>query len=75
MAYAEAMCGEADEIDDPLVARLRDQLGDAGLVELTMMVAVENQRSRFNRTLGLTSQGFADRCQVDVASQAADSRS
>jgi len=29
-----------------------------------MMIAVENQRSRFNSALGLTSQGFSDRCEV-----------
>lgn len=38
----------------------------AALVELTMMVAVENQRSRFNSALGLTSQGFRHRCEVPV---------
>jgi hypothetical protein len=25
---------------------------------------VENERSRFNSALGLTSQGFTDRCEV-----------
>jgi hypothetical protein len=25
---------------------------------------VENQRSRFNSALGLTSQGFKDRCEI-----------
>ena len=29
-----------------------------------MMVAVENVRSRFNSALGLTSQGFKDRCEI-----------
>jgi hypothetical protein len=29
-----------------------------------MMVAVENVRSRFNSSLGLTSQGFKDRCEI-----------
>jgi hypothetical protein len=28
------------------------------------MIAVENQRSRFNTALGLTSQGFSDRCEL-----------
>ena len=51
-------------LTDEMVAGLRDQLGDAALVELTMMVAVENQRSRFNSALGLTSQGFKDRCEI-----------
>jgi hypothetical protein len=32
-----------------------------------MMVAVENVRSRFNSSLGLTSQGFTDRCEIPAA--------
>ena len=47
-----------------MVAGLRRQLDDAALVELTMMIAVENVRSRFNSALGLTSQGFRDRCEI-----------
>ena len=64
MAYAEAMSRTPLEVDDAMVAALREHLDDAALVELTMMVAVENQRSRFNSALGLTSQGFQDRCEV-----------
>jgi alkylhydroperoxidase family enzyme len=51
-------------VTDEMVAGLRRQLDDAQLVELTMMVAVENIRSRFNSALGLTSQGFKDRCEI-----------
>jgi hypothetical protein len=40
---------------------------DPALVELTMMVAVENTRSRFNAALGLSSKGFRDRCEVPTA--------
>ena len=29
-----------------------------------MMVAVENQRSRFNTALGLKSQGLKDTCEI-----------
>jgi hypothetical protein len=29
-----------------------------------MMVAVENQRSRFNSALALTGQGFSDRREI-----------
>ena len=32
-----------------------------------MMIAVENLRSRFNSALGLTSQGFKDRCEIPPA--------
>jgi len=51
-------------VTDETVAGLRSELDDAELVELTMMVAVENVRSRFNSALGLTSQGFKDRCEI-----------
>ena len=47
-----------------MVAELRRSLDDAQLVELTMMISVENSRSRFNSALGLTSQGFRDRCEI-----------
>ena len=47
-----------------MVAPLRDALGDDGLVELTMMIAVENQRSRVNAALGLVSQGFSAACRL-----------
>jgi AhpD family alkylhydroperoxidase len=64
LAYAEAMSMTPLGVTDEMVAGLRRQLDDAALVELTMMVAVENNRSRFNSALGLTSQGFKDRCEL-----------
>ncbi|MGK5115168.1 MULTISPECIES: carboxymuconolactone decarboxylase family protein [unclassified Geodermatophilus] len=64
MAYAEAMSTTPLAVTDEMVAGLRRRLDDAALVELTMMVAVENTRSRFNSALGLTSQGFRDRCEL-----------
>ena len=67
MAYAEAMSTTPVGVTDEMVADLRRDLDDAALVELTMMVAVENQRSRFNSALGLTSQGFTDRCEIPAA--------
>jgi hypothetical protein len=53
-----------------MVAGLRGHLDDAQLVELTMMVSVENSRARFNTALGLTGQGFRDRCELPAASAA-----
>jgi AhpD family alkylhydroperoxidase len=64
MAYAEAVTATPPAVTDEMVAELRRDLDDAQLVELTMMVAVENVRSRFNSALGLTSQGFRDRCEL-----------
>ena len=67
MAYAEAATATPPAVTDEMVADLRRHLDDAALVELTMMIAVENQRSRFNSALGLTSQGFKDRCEIPAA--------
>lgn len=58
LAYAEGLTMTPPSVTDEMVAELRRDLDDAQLVELTMLVAVENQRSRFNSGLGLTSQGF-----------------
>jgi len=34
---------------------------------MTAIIAVENLRSRINSALGLTAQGFKDRCELPVA--------
>jgi alkylhydroperoxidase family enzyme len=64
LEYAEAMTDTPPTVNDELAAELLGRLGNAAFIELTMMVAVENQRSRFNCALGLTSQGFKDRCEL-----------
>jgi AhpD family alkylhydroperoxidase len=64
MEYAEAVTATPPTVTDELAEALRVALGNAAFVELTMMVAVENQRSRLNSALGLTSQGFKDRCEL-----------
>ena len=64
LEYAEAMTVTPPVVTDAMASTLRDHLGDDAFVELTMMVAVENERSRFNSALGLSSQGFSDRCEL-----------
>ncbi len=64
MEYAEAVTATPPTVTDELAEALRSALGNAAFVELTTMVAVENQRSRLNSALGLTSQGFKDRCEL-----------
>jgi AhpD family alkylhydroperoxidase len=64
MAYAEAMTATPPVVTDDMVARLDAALGHRAMVELTMLIAVENERSRFNAALGLASQGYADRCEL-----------
>lgn len=67
MEYAEAMTATPPTVTDELSTRLRERLGTAALVELTMMVAVENERSRFNAAAGLASQGYSDVCELPLA--------
>ena len=64
MAYAEAMCETEPTVTDEQVSRLVELLGKPAFVELTVMVGLENLRSRVNSSLGLRSQGFSDRCQA-----------
>jgi alkylhydroperoxidase family enzyme len=65
--YAEAASTTPPAVTDEMVAGLRRDLDEKQLVELTMMIAVENQRSRFNTALGITAQGFKDRCEVPAS--------
>ncbi|GAA4089839.1 carboxymuconolactone decarboxylase family protein [Actinomadura miaoliensis] len=64
MEYAEAMTADPPQVTDELVEALRRHLSERQLVELTMCVAVENMRSRFNLAAGLVGQGFKDNCEI-----------
>lgn len=66
--YAEAVSGDLSTVSDEMVADLRERFGDAGVVELTYLIALENMRARFNSSLGLTSQGFSsgDACVIPL---------
>ncbi|MGH3346774.1 MAG: carboxymuconolactone decarboxylase family protein [Nocardioides sp.] len=67
MAYAEAASATPPTVTDEQVAALRERLGDPAVVELTMMIAIENQRSRFNAAMGLASQGYSEVCDLPLA--------
>ncbi|KGN34093.1 carboxymuconolactone decarboxylase [Knoellia sinensis KCTC 19936] len=62
MEYAEAMCQTPVEVTDELSAALLDDLGPAGLVELTTKVGFMNATARGNVALGIHSEEFADAC-------------
>jgi AhpD family alkylhydroperoxidase len=64
LEYAEAMTDTPPTVDDELVKGLLHHLDEAQLVELTMIICMENIRSRFNSAIGLTGQGFKDRCEL-----------
>jgi AhpD family alkylhydroperoxidase len=67
LEYAEEMCESEPDVSDELAATLLARLGEPAFVELTVMVGIENLRSRVNSALGLRSQGFADRCEAGRA--------
>ena len=62
MEYAEPMTTPPPTVDDELVQRLRAHPDAAQLVELTAIICLEHVRSRVNSAVGLTDQGFKDRC-------------
>lgn len=68
LEYAEAMTATPPAVTDELAASLQKELGEPAFVELTVIVAVENLRSRVNSAFGLTGQGFQDRCELGHAS-------
>jgi alkylhydroperoxidase family enzyme len=46
------------DVSDELFDRVREHYTDPEIVELSYIVALENFRSRFNRTLRIEAQGF-----------------
>ena len=64
LEYAEAMTATPPTADEWMVQKLTDQIGVAAVVELTYIVALENERSRLNAAMGLATQGYSDRCEL-----------
>jgi len=66
IGYADAITADPHTVTDEQVADLRRRFGDAGVIELTYQVGVENMRSRMYCALGITEQGFnsGDACRV-----------
>jgi alkylhydroperoxidase family enzyme len=62
MAYAEAMSQTPPTVTDELSARLLDQLGAPGVVELTAFIALANVYTRTNVAFGIEAQGLAASC-------------
>jgi AhpD family alkylhydroperoxidase len=73
IAYADAMTTDTHTITDEQVSDLRHRFGEAGVIELTYQVGVENMRARMNSALGITEQGFnsGDACRVPWIDQTA----
>jgi 4-carboxymuconolactone decarboxylase len=58
--YAVGISSTPVDVPDELFAKLRSQLDDAQLVELTNVIALENMRGRFNLALDIGSAGFSE---------------
>jgi len=67
LAYADQVCATPVSVDDALVQQLRQRLGERGLVELTALIALENQRSRFNAAMGVLPQGWSRVCALPAS--------
>jgi alkylhydroperoxidase family enzyme len=65
LEYTEAATGSPADVSEEIAAHVRRHLSDPEFVELAAWVALENFRSRFNAGLGLRSQGFSERCDVE----------
>jgi alkylhydroperoxidase family enzyme len=77
VGYADAITTDPHSVTDEQVADVRRRFGDAGVIELTYQIGVENMRARMYAALGITEQGFnsGDACRVPWASEpAAESR-
>ena len=59
IAYADAMTTDPHRVTDEQVADLRTRFGDAGVIELSNQIGVENMRARMYSALGITEQGFS----------------
>ena len=69
LEYAEAMTETQPTVTDDLVESLLSQLGEAGVLELTAVVAFANFTTRANVALGIESDGFADACGLKPLAQ------
>jgi alkylhydroperoxidase family enzyme len=58
LEYAERITYTDQKVDDAFFARLKQHYTEAQIVELTVAVAFENFRSKFNPPLGIEAQGF-----------------
>jgi len=58
LEYAEAMTFPEREVNDALMARLRNHLSEDAIVELTGLIAFQNLSSKFNSALGVPAHGF-----------------
>jgi alkylhydroperoxidase family enzyme len=67
LEYAEAMTNTPPTVTEELSARLRDRLGPAAMIELTVFIAFSDFATRSNTAVGIESQGFYAPCEIPLA--------
>jgi len=60
LRLATALTRTPAHVSDELYASLRTYFSERQLVELTAVITWENARARFNRTFGITAEGFSE---------------
>jgi len=58
LEYSEAMTRSDIQVDEDLMARLKQVFTDDEVVELTGLIAFQNLSSKFNAALNVPAQGF-----------------
>ena len=64
----------ACRVEEDLFARVREHFSDDAIIELTELIAWENASARFNRALGIPSQGLWRRASAAVTASPSSSR-
>lgn len=67
LEYAEAMTDTPPTVTENLFARVLEQLGPQGMVELTVFVGFANLATRCNVAQGIEPQGFSAACEIPLA--------
>jgi len=60
LEYADAMTQTPVEVADALFTKLRQEFTPPQLVELTVTLAWENYRARFDHAFGVEAEGFSE---------------
>ena len=60
LAYADGMTQTPVEVSDALFGKLHQEFTPAQLVELTVSIAWENYRARFDHAFGVEAEGFTE---------------
>ena len=61
LELTEAMTETPQRVTDDLFGKVQKHYGEAEIVEMAAVIALENFRSRFNRCFGVEARGFYPR--------------